>query len=39
MSDYAPLLERAFSLHPGEQCYSIEEIEGEIPDFIRGTYY
>ncbi len=39
MSDYAPLLERAFSLHPGEKCYSIEEIEGEIPDFIRGTYY
>ena len=39
MGDYAPLLERAFSLDPCEQCYTIEEIEGEIPDFIRGTYY
>jgi all-trans-8'-apo-beta-carotenal 15,15'-oxygenase len=39
MGDYAPLLERAFSLDLCEQCYAIEEIEGEIPDFIRGTYY
>ena len=39
MDDYAPLLERAFSLNPGEQCYTIEDIEGEIPAFLRGTYY
>jgi all-trans-8'-apo-beta-carotenal 15,15'-oxygenase len=39
MHDYAPLLERAFSCDLREQCYIIEEIEGAIPDFIRGTYY
>ena len=39
MGDYAPLLERAFALNPSEQCYTIEAIEGELPDFIRGTYY
>ena len=39
MSDYAPLIERAFSLHPREQSYVVEEIEGEVPEFIRGSYY
>ena len=39
MEDFAPLLERAFSLDPGEQEYTIEGITGEVPDFIRGTYY
>jgi all-trans-8'-apo-beta-carotenal 15,15'-oxygenase len=39
MADYAPLLERAFALNPGEQCYSLEDIEGELPSFLRGTYY
>jgi all-trans-8'-apo-beta-carotenal 15,15'-oxygenase len=39
MQDYAPLLEKAFSLDPCEQCYTIEAIDGEIPAFIRGTYY
>ena len=39
MEDCAPLLERAFSLHPCEQEYTIEAITGEIPDFVRGTYY
>ncbi len=39
MGDYAPLLDRAFSLNPCEQGYIIEEMEGELPDFIRGTYY
>jgi carotenoid cleavage dioxygenase-like enzyme len=39
MDDYAPLLEQAFSLQPGEQCYPIEDIAGELPEFIRGTYY
>jgi all-trans-8'-apo-beta-carotenal 15,15'-oxygenase len=39
MEDCAPLLERAFSLDPGEQEYTIEAITGEIPDFVRGTYY
>ncbi len=39
MTDHAPLIERAFALEPREQCYVIENIEGEIPDFVRGTYY
>ena len=39
MQDYAPLIERAFSFTPSEQSYVVENIEGEIPDFIRGTYY
>jgi all-trans-8'-apo-beta-carotenal 15,15'-oxygenase len=39
MGDYAPLLEHVFSLNPSEQCYAIEDIVGELPGFIRGTYY
>src|SRR5215813_3162467 len=39
MSDYAPLIERAFSFTPDEQSYIVENIEGEIPEFIRGAYY
>jgi carotenoid cleavage dioxygenase-like enzyme len=39
MHDYAPFLERAFSCDPRERCYPIEDVEGAIPEFIRGTYY
>src|ERR1051325_3909115 len=39
MEDYAPLIERAFSFTPGEHFYVIENIEGEVPEFVRGTYY
>ncbi len=39
MEDYAPLIERAFSFTPREQSYVVEDIEGEVPDFVRGTYY
>jgi all-trans-8'-apo-beta-carotenal 15,15'-oxygenase len=39
MEDYAPLIERAFSFTPSEDAYVVEDIEGEIPGFIRGTYY
>ena len=39
MHDYAPLLEKTFSLDLHEQCYSVKESEGEISDFVRGTYY
>src|SRR6185295_18706175 len=39
MQDYAPLIERAFSFTPSEHSYVIDDIEGEIPEFIRGTYY
>lgn len=39
MYDHAPLLERAFSFVPTEQSYTVEDVEGRVPDFIRGTYY
>lgn len=39
MDDHAPLIERAFSLPLREQSYVVSQIEGRIPDFIRGTYY
>lgn len=39
MEDYAPLIERAFSFTPSERSYTIDNIEGEIPEFLRGTYY
>ncbi len=39
VNDYAPLIEKAFSLNLSEQSYRVEDIEGDIPDFIRGTYY
>src|SRR5688500_3462055 len=39
MEDYAPLIERAFSFTPSEQSYDVEDIEGQVPEFIRGTYY
>jgi all-trans-8'-apo-beta-carotenal 15,15'-oxygenase len=39
VEDFAPLIERAFSLHLREQSYLVKEIDGEVPDFIRGTYY
>ncbi len=37
--DFAPLIERAFSFIPRELDYVIEDIEGEIPSFVRGSYY
>lgn len=39
MEDYAPLIERAFSRTPREHSYTIDDIEGEVPAFVRGTYY
>jgi all-trans-8'-apo-beta-carotenal 15,15'-oxygenase len=39
MEDYAPLIERAFSFTPSENSYVVEGIEGEVPEFVRGTYY
>jgi all-trans-8'-apo-beta-carotenal 15,15'-oxygenase len=38
-ADYAPGIEHAFSLKPHELSYTVNEIEGRIPTFIRGTYY
>ena len=39
MDDHAPMIEHAFSLEPREQSYVIDNIEGEIPDYVRGSYY
>jgi all-trans-8'-apo-beta-carotenal 15,15'-oxygenase len=39
MQDHAPLIERAFSFTPREQSYAVEEVEGELPEYLRGTYY
>jgi len=37
--DLAPGLERLFDRVPVEDAYRIEGIEGEIPEWVRGTYY
>jgi carotenoid cleavage dioxygenase-like enzyme len=39
MEDYAPLLERIFSLDLQEESYRIESIDGDIPDYIKGSYF
>ncbi|MCB1057084.1 MAG: carotenoid oxygenase family protein [Acidobacteria bacterium] len=38
-ADHAPGLERAFSGSPTETAYRISKIEGEVPAFVRGSYY
>ncbi len=39
LADHAPLLERAFTLDLREDSYPVEDIEGEVPGFLRGSYY
>jgi all-trans-8'-apo-beta-carotenal 15,15'-oxygenase len=39
VEDFAPLIERAFSREPAERSYDVEEVEGRVPGFLRGTYY
>src|SRR5262249_59456125 len=39
IDDHAPGLEEAFCLQAREDSYPVREIEGEIPPFLRGTYY
>jgi all-trans-8'-apo-beta-carotenal 15,15'-oxygenase len=39
MTDHAPLLEKAFFLDLVEDSYPVEDIDGELLDFINGTYY
>lgn len=39
MKDFAPLIERAFDFVPAEESYFVEEVEGRVPAFVRGTYY
>lgn len=38
-ADHAPYLERLFSRLPSEGSYAIRSIEGEVPDWLAGTYY
>ena len=38
MDDHAPLIERAFSRESAERSYDVE-VEGRVPDFVRGAYY
>ncbi len=38
-TDHAPLLENAFALDLREDSYAIEEVAGEVPAYLRGTYY
>jgi carotenoid cleavage dioxygenase-like enzyme len=37
--DHAPGLERAFSFVPAERTAERLRVEGEVPAFLRGTYY
>ena len=37
--DHAPWLERAFDRRPAEGSYALSTIEGELPSWVRGTYY
>jgi len=39
MQDHAPLIERAFAAAPEEASYDLRRVEGEVPPFVRGTYY
>lgn len=38
-TDHAPLLERIFELEVAEESYALGAVEGEIPEYVRGTYY
>ena len=39
LRDHAPLLERAFHDTPDEADYRVEAAEGEVPAYLRGSYY
>ena len=39
MDDRAPYIERAFTIEAHEDSYVIDQIEGQVPAYIRGTYY
>ena len=38
-TDNAPLLENAFDGELVEESYAVEAIRGEVPAYLRGTYY
>jgi len=39
VSESASLVERAFRLRFSERSYAIRDVEGRVPEFVRGTYY
>jgi len=39
MNESPSLVERAFTLEFSERSYPIRRIEGQVPEFLRGTYY
>jgi all-trans-8'-apo-beta-carotenal 15,15'-oxygenase len=39
VTDSPSLVERAFTLDFAERDYPIRDVEGRVPDFVRGTYY
>ena len=39
MTDSQSLVERAFTLRFSERSYEIRDIEGDVPEFVRGDYY
>ena len=39
MTDSNSLVERAFALRFSERSYEVRNIEGHVPEFVRGTYY
>lgn len=39
MTDHAPYLERIFDLDPAEGAGDLDAIEGELPEWLSGSYY
>jgi len=37
--DHAPHLENLFTLEIGDDAYEIQNVEGQVPPYIRGSYY
>lgn len=39
MQDHAPFLERVFQIPPSEGSYDIDDVTGQIPRYLNGTYF
>ncbi len=39
MNESESLVERAFTLRFSERSYEVRDVEGKVPEFVRGTYY
>jgi len=39
IADFAPGLENCLLAEPSETTYVVESVEGEIPSYLRGTFY